>query len=505
MARNDIVFVKGNGANKRVAAGQDYISGLVLYSGTLPSGFTTTKNIKQLFSLQDAVNLGINTTNSDETKATATYLVTNVGSNGDTLKITVNEPLGVVTNLGTYTKVSGDTTVTKVGDAIALMINDGTKNHGYTATASTGTVTITAKTGLGVSLNSGAPLVVTIVGTIAGTLTAFSGGVGSRLAVYHYHISEFFRANPTGQLWVGIFPVPGTYTFAEITTLQKAANGALRQVGVFKDSAAYASSDLTAINTEVVTNCDNKHMPLSVLYAADLTATADITQIADLSTLSANKVSSIIGQDGAALGALLFHSYGKSITHLGVALGMLSRSAVSEDFGEPSKFNISNGVENDVPAFANGQLVSALSDNALDALFEKRQISAQKYVGYAGTFFNDNHTAISTTSDYAYINDNRVMDKAIRGIYASLIPYLKSRLIYNADGSLASTTINFLSNQALQPLLQMSRDNDLGAVESSDVYIDPTQDVRTTSTLNISVVLNENGIARNILVPITFK
>lgn len=505
MARNDIVFVKGNGANKRVAAGQDYISGLVLYSSVLPSGFTLANNIKQLYSLQDAVNLGINTTNSDETKATATYLVTNVGADGNTLNISVTEPFGSVIDLGTYTKVTADSTVTKVGDAIALMINNGTRVHGYTATASTGTVTITAKSGLGVYLNSGTPVSVTIVGTIAGTLTQFSGGVGSKLAVYHYHIAEFFRANPSGQLWVGIFPIPSTYTFTEITTLQTAANGTLRQVGVYKDGAAYSSSDLTAINTEVVTNNDNKHKPLSVLYAGNLQATADITTIADLYALSANKVSSIISQDGAALGALLFLSYGKSITNLGVALGMLSKSAVSEDFGNPAKFNISDGTENDVPAFANGQLVSALSETSLDNLDTKRHIFSQKYIGYAGTYFNDNHTAIATTSDYAYINDNRVIDKAIRGIYSALIPYLKGKVIYNADGTLATTTISFYQNQALQPLLQMSRDLDLGEVVADDVYIDPTQNVRSTNTLTISVKLNENGIARNILVPISFK
>ena len=100
---------------------------------------------------------------------------------------------------------------------------------------------------------------------------------------------------------------------------------------------------------------------------------------------------------------------------------MLSLSAVSEDFGQPAKFNISNGIENDVPAFANGQLLSAaaLSDAALDAIDANRHIFGQKYGGYPGTFFNDNHCAVALTSDYAYINDNRVIDKAIRGIYSA--------------------------------------------------------------------------------------
>ena len=506
--RDDIVFIKGQGASKRVAPGEDFISGLIFYTGSLPSGFTTSNNIQILYSALDALNLGISNTYADETKASATYTVTAVGAVGDTVKITVNEPSGVVVSLGTYTRATGDTTVTLVATAIASLINSGTNTHGYAATFLVGAVTITARPGLGIFLNTGTPVAVTIVGTVAGTLVQFTGGVGSKQAVWYYHISEFFRLNPSGQLWLGLFPVPGgSYTFSEITLMQTAANGKIRQVAVYKDSAAYAGADLTLIDGVIKTSNDAKHKPLSALYAGDLSGMTDITTIADVSLLTANKASSIIGQDGAAQGALLYATIGKSITCLGAALGALSASAVSEDFGEPAKFNLSNGIENDVPAFANGKLLSdpSFSDNTLDAIDAKRHIFMQKYIGYAGTYFNENHTAITPASDYAYINDNRTIDKAIRGIYSALIPYLKSKLIKNADGTLASTTVSFLETVALAPLYQMARDQDLGEVVASDVYIDPSQNVTSTNLLIVNVVLNENGIARNISIPISFK
>ena len=506
--RGDITFIKGTGASKRTAPGEDFISGLILYTASLPSGFTSNANIKRLFSLIDADNAGIKSDYSDETKAAATYLFTAVGTNGDTINLKVTEPGGVV-DLGTYTKVTGDSTVDKVGIAVTAIINAGTKVHGYTAVNTTGSVAITARPGLGIYLNSSSPLVVTLSAsaTIAGTLTAFTGGVASKQAVWHYHIAEFFRGNPSGQLYVGFFAVPSPYAFTEITTIQTFANGAIRQVGIFKDSAAYSSGDLTLIDTVIKTLNDGRHKPLSALYAADMKAVSGITTVADLSVLTANKVSSIIGQDGSGLGNYLYLITGKSVTQLGIALGLLSASAVSEDFGQPSKFNISDGVENDVPAFANGQLLSdsSLSDNALDAIDANRHIFGQKYVGYAGTYFNDNHCAVALTSDYAYINDNRVIDKACRGIYSALIPYLKSKLLKNADGTLSATTIAFLETVALGPLYQMARDSDLGDVVRDDVYIDPTQNVTTTSLLIVNVKLNENGIARNIQVPISFK
>ncbi len=510
---NDITFIKGQGASKRVAAGEDFISGLVLFTASLPSGFTTTANIKQLFSLIDAENAGIASDYNDATPATGSYQVTTAGTTGDvvTIYVTHINASGIVETIaiGSYTKIVGDNTVAKVATAITAAINASTPTTGYSSTAATDTSTIIAPKRLGIYLNTGTPITVTLSSgaTLAGTITQFSGGAYSKQAVWHYHIAEAFRLNPSIRIWLGLFPVPAPYTFVEITTLQTAAGGKMRQVAVFKDSAAYASADLTLIDGVIKTNNDAKHKPLSALYAANMAAVTDITTVADLALLTANKASSIIGQDGAALGNYLFLTTGKSVTQLGAALGALSLSAVSEDFGEPAKFNISNGIENDVPAFANGKLLSdpTLSDAIIESIDTKRHIFGLKYVGFPGTFFNDNHCAIIATSDYAFINDNRVIDKACRGVYAALIPYLKSKLLKNSDGTLAQTTIAFLQTQALAPLYQMARDQDLGEVSPDDVYIDPSQNVTSTNTLVINIVLNENGIARNIQIPISFK
>jgi len=503
--RDDITFIKGQGASGRQAAGEDFISGLVLY-GTKPTGFPSG-SILQCYSPIDAENAGIVNTYPDATRATGVYSVATLPPVGSSITIWVSNATGTILfYLANYTTTSSDTTATTVANNIVALINSQTYLTGYSATTMVDAITVLAPANLGLSANTN--MLKGINPSVSGgapAQTAFSGGTGSKLAVWHYHIAEFFRGNPSGQLFVGIFTVPSTYTFSEITTMQSFANGKLRQVGVFKD-ATYSNADLIAIDLEIKTNNDAYHAPLSALYAGDLTGTVDITTVPDLSTLSANKATSIIGQDGGALGAQLYGAYGKSVTQLGIALGLLSLSAVSEDFGNIiDKFNLSNGTENDVPAFANGQLLSALSSNALDAIDAKRHVFGQKYVGSAGTYFNDNHTSISISSDYAYINDNRVIDKACRGIYSTVLPTLKGRLFKNADGTLATSTINYISGLALKPLYQMQRDGDLSVVSKSDVYIDPTQNVTMTSKLVINVVLNEDGIARNISIPISFK
>lgn len=514
MALGDIVFVKGQGGLGRPLAGEDYISGLLYYTanGNLPSGFTTSNRIKKLFSSADAETAGIKKDYSDATAAVAKVVLGGTGATGDTINLTVTEINSVAVNLGTYTRVSGDSTLALLGASLAAFINAGTVTHGYSATFDTLTLLLTMPKKLGLFPNTGSPLVATVVSSgtpLTATVTQPTGsgstvlGVASKLAIWRYHIDEFFRLQPKGVLYVGFYAVPTTYSFTEITLIQNFADGKIRQLGVFLGSECHAFTigDVTAINTEVVANCDANHKLLSVLYAADLSGTADLTTLTDLNTLTANKVSVVIAQDGAGLGQYLYKGTGKSITTLGALLGAVAFASVSDCIEWVGKFNISNGTECDTPAFANGDLVSAKAQSYLTSLQANRYIFLLKYTGQAGSYFNDSHTAIIITSDYAYIENNRTIDKAIRGVYSSMIPALGSPLLLNADGTLSDTTIAYFTSLAELNLTQMQRDNELSA---KSVTIDPAQDVLSTSVLVVAVELVPVGVARSIQVNIGF-
>ena len=502
---SDIKFIKGQGGLGRPLAGQDFISAICFYSPVLPSGFTASNRIKQLFAVSDAVAAGILNDNSDAVAPTFQYLLTAVGSVGDKINISVAIAQGKTVNLGTYTKVAGDTTIALLGASITAAINAGTVTNGYSAVFSNATIVITGTLDTGIYLNTAiTPVTVTITGTIAGTLTQPSGGVASKLAVFSYHISEYFRMQPKGVLYVGFFAVPSTYSFQEITAIQNFSNGTIRQAGILKDtSSAFAVGDLTMIDL-VCKSLDDLHKPISAIYAADLTATADISVLTDLNLLTANKTSVVISQDGGGVGNALFLSTGKSISNLGTLLGSVSLSKVSESIGWVGAYNISNGSECEVLAFANGQQfsVASVTDGLLQSLDNKRYIFLRKYIGAAGSFFNGGHTSTSVTSDYAYIENNRTIDKATRGIYASLLPSLNSPLRLRADGSLRETTTAYLESQAGVNLDQMVRDGELSA---HSVTINPAQNVLATSQIIVTVILVINGVARQIIVPVSFK
>lgn len=613
MALNNVNFVLGKGGLGRPLPGQDYISGLLFYApnANLPSGFTTSNRIVQMFGPADAITNGIKADYSDETQATGTLTVANIGATSDVITINVIEPNSTIVAIGTYTHSSTDTTISLVATGITNAINSNTLTTGYKASSVGAVITITARKGLGVFLNTGTPISTTITGgilppgiptltgsttggtlaaatyyykitalnasgetvgspeasvvttgttssvavswtavtgatsykiyrgTTAGsentyytsttasftdtgaagtagtvptvnttiltaTITQFTGGIASLWAIWNYHISEYFRIRPQGNLYVGIYPVPSPYTFTEITTMQNFANGNIRQIGVFKDPASpFASADITAIHNVCAANVTG-HKEIIALYGADISGTSDVSTLADLSLLTANYCSAVIGQDGAALGSKLYFAYGKSITCLGATLGAVAKAKVSQSIAWVANFNISNGTEFDTLAFANGVLFSntSVTDALLTTMQNMRYIFLRKFVGVAGSYFNENSTSIVTTSDYAYIADNRTIQKATRGIYSNVVSALNSPITLNSDGTLSNEAISYFTGLADAPLIQMIRD---GELSGRAVSINAAQNIVSTGILTINVSLVQIATGRNITVNIGYR
>ena len=518
MALSSVSFVEGQGGLGRPIDSKDHYSGLAFYNvSTLPSGFSNTSNAtrcKLLYSVDDAIAAGIKKDYSDATAAQGVYTFTAVGADGDTVEIKIADFVPTTgaaqsTSLGVYTKTAADTTVTLLATAYKNLINAGTNTHGYSATSSVGAVTIIAPKSMGAGLNGATALSATIVGTIAGTITSQIGtsvaGVASKFAQYYYQISEFFRMQPKGFLWVGFFGTPSTYT--ELTDMQVNAgtNGAsIRQLAVWKDGT-WASADITYLQA-IGTACKALYQPLSFVYGANLVATTDITTAVDVSTLSANLVSSCISQCASGLGNFIYKTSGGatkiSIPNIGTMLGAIALRKVSESIAYVGKTNLSNGTENELIAFCNGQLYTSFSANQLTALDTKGHVFMLKYPSYTGSFFNSSRTCITTTSDYATIELNRTICKAERNLYAKMVPYLSSPIGFNSNGTIQDTFIAMFENEAISGLDQMVKDSELS---QRQVVINPTQNTLSTSTLTISVTLVPYGVARFIVINIGFK
>ena len=319
--------------------------------------------------------------------------------------------------------------------------------------------------------------------------------------VLHYHLSEVFRINPEITLYVMVAekPAAGSVDFEEMIDLANFANGKIRQVAIWLD-VTFATSQVTAIQT-VCDTLEADHMPLSVLMTSDFSAVADLTALSDLRALDSEKVSVVLGQDGAGDGNTLWVAVDKTIGSVGACLGALSKAAVSESIAWVKKFNFVTSTELDTPALGEGTLVKDLTTTVLNGINTKGYLFLKKFVGLTGSYLNDNHCATLAISDYAYLDNNRTIDKAVRNIRTYLLPELNSPLRLNADGTLAYDSVKYFESLAKRPLDQMQRDGDLSGF---DVYIDPDQNVLSNSTLTVEVNLLINGVARTISVEIGF-
>jgi hypothetical protein len=319
--------------------------------------------------------------------------------------------------------------------------------------------------------------------------------------VLHYHISEFFRMNPTGSLFVGLFIIPTTtYDFVEIKAVQNYAEGRIRQLGVYAPDKNFEAGDITAIQG-VCTTLESEHMPLSVLYAATI---ANVTGLSSIAATGQQNVSLVVGQDGGGLGNDLYVASAsdpnpkKSITILGLALGAVSKAAVHESIAWVEKFPA--GI--DSPALCDATDIKEMDRATIATLDSKRVLFLIKHGGIAGSYLNDSHTLDIPTSDYAYIEAVRTMDKAIRGIRTYLLPKLSGPVkVDSATGKLLPDTAAYLQLVAGKALEDMEK---AGELSGYSCEIDNTVNVITTGEIVFVIKKIPVGVARQFKVKISY-
>ncbi|QAA81409.1 DUF2586 family protein [Aequorivita sp. H23M31] len=199
---------------------------------------------------------------------------------------------------------------------------------------------------------------------------------------------------------------------------------------------------------------------------------------------------------------------------IGSVLGMIAVRKVSENLGsvdiERKPLNSRGG--NDYP-LTNGSLgrwigsylpdgtsVSAMAKSQLNAIIEKGYIVAASYEGYPGFFFENSYTAIEQTSDYAFIENNRVWNKASRIIRETLLPKVKSKVKKDpTTGFIASTTVSYWKTLLEKSLNRMLTEDDISGFE---VSIDHKQVVNSTQPVKVKALIVADGIVHEFTVAV---
>lgn len=322
-----------------------------------------------------------------------------------------------------------------------------------------------------------------------------------------YAIDSIFEENNRAVVYLAVADTAEGDTVAEkLEYIQRDSEGKIRQVLVLTPEEDFAVGNITILQA-VADKLEAEHMPLSIIYAPNFVGADETIDLfdADLRDLNAKNVSVSAGQDGNGKGNELAEIYGKTIGTGGLILGMVSRASVHENIAWVGQFNANANSTNefDLIKLADGRDVKQISASEMDVLNGKGYLFLKKHIGRAGSYFNDSHNAVSESSDYAYIENVRTIDKGTRGVRTFLLPYLNSPVYVNPeDGKLTEDTIATFKNEAERALDEMER---LGEVSGFSVSIDPDQNVLRDSQIVISIIIVPVGVARNIVVNIGFN
>jgi len=347
----------------------------------------------------------------------------------------------------------------------------------------------------------------------------------------YYHISEFFRLNPNGTLYLTILAQSETaesITTGNVSKLEAfikspIAKREIKYVGIVLNRATgytYAYTD--GVETDVQIAVPKAQATVDklftenifidgVLFGAKIDDTA-IASLLDLRALEAQNVSITIARDKAI--ADVFNGDSSAV---GTALGALSVRKVHENLGsvdiiEKPDIYLSNpnySLTDNARSLwlaahlTNNKDVNDLSPVEKKALTDKGYIYAGSYEGYSGIYFNDAPTCTAITDDYAYIESNRTFNKAARITVKTLTPKINSTIdIDPQSGFIAFTTISSWEETVKNAVGQMLKD---GEVSSLDFFIDPKQNVLSGDPVETELAIVPKGIAREIKSTIGFK
>lgn len=362
----------------------------------------------------------------------------------------------------------------------------------------------------------------------------------------YYQIQQFFRMNPSGDLYI-MKTAATSYEdiAAKAMSMQEKANGNIRQLAIiysgpttftqtqaavlvaqsqadlaytdympfeavlegkgFYTETTDSLAELSAENVSVMVAMDVEKAFEQKLFQKDtiklytlapneelvpVEASVDVYNVRDTHGLK---------KDNGIILEFVFKDVYKNTAAVGLVLGAISKAKVSENIAWIEKFNLT-GEGFAKAGFVGGEEMKNLG--TLRELNEKRYIFVKTHTGLPGLYFNDSHTCTAGISDFAYVENNRTINKATRLLRTALLPKLASPVLVDIDGKLPqSVSKNFegLCRSALEGMVANQEVSDF------DVYVDPKQNILATSELKVKAEITPIGTARKIMVDLGFK
>ena len=209
----------------------------------------------------------------------------------------------------------------------------------------------------------------------------------------------------------------------------------------------------------------------------------------------------------------------KALTYnrVGVFIGDVVTSSINAAVGTLAGRIAASPVQRNIGRVASGALAPAQMfigastvDQAMsvvDTLYSKGYICPRIYVGLSGYYLVDDPLAVAGTDDYAHLTARRTVDKAARIAYLTMLQFLLDEIEVNTDGTMQTPVLKSWQAAVEDAInAQMSAAGELSVVDGSGCkfFIDPSQNVLSTSKVEGVLKVRPYGYAREIVVNIGF-
>ena len=334
-------------------------------------------------------------------------------------------------------------------------------------------------------------------------------------------LKEFYDEAGTGtELWImavgrdelltdQFVADPGTGK-VPVQKLLDTANGRIRGLlTAFNPDSNYVSSVTDELEDEVMTLAaaaqsfaesytQTKFAPFFVLTEA-YGFTGTVTGLPDLTQNEYNRVGILIGDTESRTGVTA--SKGAAIGILG---GRVAKNAVHVNIGR-----VRDGALLPLEMYIVDEDVETAN---VGAIHDLGFITFRTHVARSGYFFSDDPLATLISDDYHYLARRRVIDKAYRIAYDTLLNYLLDDFTVNEDGSIDPRYARNMSSNIEQAIfIQMTANGELSRDQSDSedlgvvAEIDLEHNVTSTSTIKLKgLKVKPKGYGRWIDVPLGF-
>lgn len=330
---------------------------------------------------------------------------------------------------------------------------------------------------------------------------------------YLYKVVEDFyaQAGDGAELW--IYGVPNTVSpsqAVDVTAnyakdLIQRANGRLRGMAIaFNPAAGYTPTIEDGLDSDVMIAAQKaqalaewatniKFAPLVVFIEGRGFSNDTITDLPELTSFGYNRVGILIGDTTVS-------STGAAI---GILLGKMASIPVQRHIGR-----VRDGALKMLKAYI-GDKDAALAD--AETLNNKGFITFRTFVGKSGYFFSDDCLATAISDDYHSIANRRVIDKAYRIAYQTMLEHVNDELPITDQGTPVAAMVKSWETEVQNAIVnQMTAQGELGNDPNDPndmgvkVFIDYTQNIVSTSRLNMTVQVKPYGYSKYIDVELGF-